>query len=134
MPELPKFWITSKKCIIWTNYFYYFSFHVRRNCQDEDSNTMLMKLAWLKRSACPQCRIDQLTITKNGDGVRFCLQGFSCRKKAKKNCHSNLALESGGFIPLFGKCWLGRNYFSDLFTEGQIWYWKLFRFGQRRFF
>ena len=45
---------------------------------------MLMKLEWLKRSACPQCRIDQLTITKNGDVVRFCLQGFSCQKEAKK--------------------------------------------------
>ena len=42
-----------------------------------------MKLAWLKSSACTYCCIDKLTITKNGDGVRFCLQGFSCRKEAK---------------------------------------------------
>ena len=63
--------------------FIYFSFHVRRNCQDEETNTTLMKLAWLKRSTCTQCCIDKLTITKNSDGVPFCLQGFSCRKEAK---------------------------------------------------
>ena len=47
----------------------YYSFHVRRHCQGEESNTALMKLAWLKRSACTQHHIVKLTITKNGDGV-----------------------------------------------------------------
>ena len=37
---LPKSWISWQKCrIIWTNYFYYFSFLVRRHCQGEDYNT-----------------------------------------------------------------------------------------------
>ena len=77
------FWLAHKlyeTCFVnFTN----FTFHIRRNCQDEEHNTTLMKFAWLKRSACTQCCIDKLTITKNGDGVRFCLQGFSCRKEAK---------------------------------------------------
>ena len=39
------FEIAEKKCIIGTNYFYYLSFHVQRRCQDEDSTTVLRKLA-----------------------------------------------------------------------------------------
>ena len=35
--------------------------------------------------------MNQLAITKNGDGIQFCLQGFSC--------HSNLALHTGDFSP-----------------------------------
>ena len=50
--DLPMFWISWKKCIIWTNCFDYFSFHVQRHCQNEDSNTTLKKLAWLKWSVC----------------------------------------------------------------------------------
>ena len=81
--DLPMFWISWKKCIIWTNYFYYFSFHVRRHYQDEDSNLMLRILVSLKSSTCPQRCIDQLIVTKNGDGIRFCLQGFSSGKESK---------------------------------------------------
>ena len=66
------------RSVIWTNYFYYFSFHIRRHCQDEDSNTLLRKLTWLKRSACPKRWNDQFTVRKNGDW--FCLQSFSCQK------------------------------------------------------
>ena len=69
--------------MIWTNYFYCFFFHVRRHCQNEDSNTVLMKMAWLKRSACLYCCISQLTVTKNGKGVRFCPKSFSFLKEAK---------------------------------------------------
>ena len=45
----------------------------------------------VKTKIVTSCDIDKLTITKDDDGVRFCLQGFSC--------HSNLALETGGFSP-----------------------------------
>ena len=62
--------------------FIYFSFHVRRHCQDKEPNATL-KSAWLKRLACTQCHIDKLTVTKNSDGVRFCFRGSSCRKKTK---------------------------------------------------
>ena len=81
------------KCIIWTKYLYCFSFHVRRHCQDEDSNKTLKKLA-LRRSACRQCRIDQLTVTKNPES------GFSSKifsAEISKYCLSNLTLETGGF-------------------------------------
>ena len=55
--------------------FYYLSFHVRQHCQEEDSNTKLRKLAWFKRSLYP--------VKKNGERIWFCLQDFSCQKKAK---------------------------------------------------
>ena len=34
--DLLMFWISWKKCIIWTNYFFYFSFHLRRHYQNEN--------------------------------------------------------------------------------------------------
>ena len=84
-----------KKCIIWTNYFYYFSFHVRLNCQDEVCNTTLMKLAWLKRSACPQCRIDLLS-RKMATESGLAFKVFPTEKMQK--LPPNLAPRTGGFF------------------------------------
>ena len=78
---LTKFWISWNKCIIWANHFFFF--HIQRYCQDGDPNTKLRKLTWLKRSACPYCPINQLTVTKSSNGIRFCLQGFASWQQAK---------------------------------------------------
>ena len=61
--------------------FYYFFFYEWWDCQDEDSSTTLRKLAWLKRSAWPWCRIDQLTVTKNCGGTWFASKVFPVEKK-----------------------------------------------------
>lgn len=97
---LPKSWISWQKCrIIWTNYFYYFSFNVRWHWQDEDSNTTLRKLTWLKRLACPQCRIDQHSVTKSSRTKLPVLPPKFFIRKRGKNCHSNLTLKKWDFTP-----------------------------------
>ena len=72
---LTKFWISWNKCIIWANHFFFFSIY------NDIVKTAI--LIWLKRSACPYCPINQLTVTKSSNGIRFCLQGFASWQQAK---------------------------------------------------
>ena len=85
--DLPKFWITWKKCIIWT-YWLYFSFHVQQHCQDEDFNTRLRKLVWLKRLSCHSVSSTYLLSQKMVAEFGFTSMDFLDKKS--KNWHSNL--------------------------------------------
>ena len=87
-----------KKCIIWTSYFYYFSFYGRQNCQDEDSNTTLRKLTSLKKNGFP-ITLHWPTYSQEKWRWNPVLPTRFILPKKINNYHSSLALETGNFSP-----------------------------------
>ena len=107
-----KYWISWKKSIIWTKYFYCFSFHLWRHCQGKDSNTTFREIWMASKIGLPIVLHRPTCCSEKWRRNPVLPQRFFLPKK-RKYCYSTINAILWEFIfcfiPLFDKCWFDRN-------------------------